>query len=426
MFDGLKLRIQGRDQEPLRSHVLLSFTVEPDGKHRARWGAFTFTGDALRCWEVQGSFHYFHHGTNWPDFTRSQFVAAVSSMCVALGLHDASVRLANVEVGVNVRPPLPSVEVLRSIVFHRTQRATGMGGGAVGIEIRHNGYRFKVYDKAHQFELPYELLRFEIAVRKMRTLAPFGIRTLADLSQPATWTAMHGYLLARFDELFIMEPSVNVEHLRPAQRALLIRAKDPRYLLGLSRQRRAEKLAALRRIFDKYAEPNLRETLRALIDTKAADVSERNAAVPEHLTPDNCPDVAAELPGTSAPGVGEDATRTKTPFMVKGATVTGNGAEEAKVEAVRRCRACGRDISDQRSTSKSCSEGLYGLDGKACRNRASNLTRTLRKIERRGSFLFDHTPFLRESLGTPHRRVRRFPGQEVPSDHWPEFPFSLN
>lgn len=405
MFDGTKLRIQGRDQERLRSHARLSFTVEPDGKHRARWGPFTFIGDALRCWEVQGSFHYLRHGTNWPDFTRSQFVAAVSSMCIDLGLHPANVRLANVEVGVNVRPPIPSVEVLKGVVLHRTQRPTGMGGGAVGIEIRHNGYRFKIYDKAHQFGLPHELLRFEIAVRKMRTLAPFGIRTLADLLEPSTWKAMRGYLLARFDELFIVEPNVIVEQLRPAQRALLTRAKDPRYLVDLSRQRRAEKLTALRRIFDKYAEPNLKASLRALIDANSVEVSEGDTGAKEQPTPDILTKGSAPLPVTFAPRGSKSRPRTITPFMVKGATVTGSVDEVMNNAAVRRCRTCGRDISHQVPGSLSCSEQRNGRDGKSCRNRSSNFTRTLRVIEQRGPFLFDHLPYLRTPLGPPRRRT---------------------
>jgi hypothetical protein len=280
-----------------------------------------------------------------------------------------------------------------------------MGGAAVGIEIRHNAYRFKIYDKAHQFQLPYEMLRFEIAVRKMRTLEQFGLRTLADLLEPATWTAMHGYLLARFDELFIVEPNVNVEQLRPAQCNLLTRAKDPRYLLGLSRQRRAEKLTALRRIFDKYAEPNLKATLRALIDAKAAAVSERDATDQEHLNPDNLTTGAEALPVTFAPKGRKSRPRTITPFMVKGATVTGSNGDEQTGAAVRRCRTCGRDIGHQVPGSRSCSEQRNGRDGKSCRNRASNFTRTLRVIEQRGPFLFDHLPYMRTPLGLPRRRI---------------------
>lgn len=405
MFDGTKLRIQGRDQQRLRSHDRLNFSVEPDGKHRARWGAFTFTGDALRCWEVQGSFHYFHHGTNWPDFTRSQFAEAVASMCIAFGLHPANLRLANLEIGVNVRPPVPSVEVLQSIVLHRTQRPTGMGGVAVGIEIRHNAYRFKVYDKAHQFNLPHELLRFEIAVRKMRTLEPFGVRTLADLLEPATWQAMHGYLLARFDELFIVEPHVPLHELRPAQRDLLARAKDPRYLLGFSRQRRGEKLKALRVIFDRHASPNLKSTLRTLIDAKASEGSELDAGFTAHDTPDVHTTGSVELPRTFTPPVEDGVGRTITPFMVKGAIVMGTPYAEVPPAEVRRCRACGRDISHQAPGSLSCSERRIGRDGKSCRNRSSNFTRTLNVLEQRGPFLFDHAPFLRTPLGPPRRRT---------------------
>ncbi len=349
MYDGLKLRINGRDQQRLRMHQLLNWKpngVDRLGRERfvARWGAFTFKGDATRCTMMKGSFHmHYHGGENWADFTRAQFAEVVAQVCIALGLHPANLPLANLEVGVNIIPPIPTPDVLRCIVLHRTQRPDRMKVPAIGLEIRHAAYRFKNYDKARQYNRPGELLRFEIAVRKMRTLARFGVRTLADLLEPTTWTALHGYLLARFDELLIVEPDVHAEGLRPAERELLAHAPDPNYWVGLTNRQRYEKRRTLTGIYSRTASPNLKATLRSLIASKL-----------DELTADR-EQVANDAPVTFAPTV-EDSTpdprigsqRTFAPHVLKGANVRGEAVAEVDGAAVRPCLTCGRNISDQK------------------------------------------------------------------------------
>lgn len=278
MFDGVKLRIQGRDQQRLRSHHLLSWKpqgVDTLGRERyvARWGAFTFKGDATRCTLMKGSFHIHHHGgENWADFTREHFAEVVESVCIALGLHPANLRLSNLEVGVNIIPPIQTPDVLACIVLHRTQRPRPFREG-VGIEVLHSAYRFKIYDKARHKNRAGELLRFEVAVKKMRTLKRYRVVTLSDLLEPATWTALQGYLMARFDELLIVEPDVHAEGLRPLERELLARASDPNYWVGLTKGQRSEKRATLTRIYTGNASPNLKATLRELIASKLHEVN---------------------------------------------------------------------------------------------------------------------------------------------------------
>lgn len=392
MFDGVKLRIQGRDQQRLKSHHLLNWKpngVDRLGRERftAKWGAFTFQGDATRCTLMKGSFHMHHHGgENWADFTRAHFAEVVASVCIGLGLHFANLRLANLEVGVNIVPPIPTLDVLRCIVLHRTQRPDRMKEPAIGLQIQHAAYRFKIYDKARQYDRPGELLRFEVAARKMRTLERYGVRTLADLLEPRTWTALQGYLLARFDELLIVEPNLHAEGLRPAERELLARASDPNYWVGLTKGQRSEKRATLARIYTRHASPNLKTTLRELIASKLQELTsdlERFAEV-ANLT-------FAPTGEEVTPGVSEGPKLTFALHVIKGAKVRGEGSNEE----VRRCPVCGRDITHQDLRSQVCSERLYGKDGKRCRNTLSNRKLTLRRMAVRSSPLFDQTPFIR-------------------------------
>ena len=405
MFDGVKLRIQGRDQQRLRSHHLLSWKpkgVDTLGRERyvARWGAFTFKGDATRCTLMRGSFHQQHHGgENWADFTCAHFAEVVASVCIALGLHPANLRLANLEVGVNIIPPIPTPDVLACIVLHRTQRPGRMDAPAIGLVIQHAAYRFKIYDKARQYQRPGELLRFEVAGKKMRTLERYRVATLSDLLEPSTWIALQGYLLARFDELLIVEPDVHAEGLRPAERELMARASDPNFWVGLTKRKRSEKRATLTRIYTRSASPNLKATLRALIASK---LQELNTA-PEQFAKDGPRTFAPtgnDLPGAPSAGI----ERTFTPHVIKGAKVRVEGSSEG----VRCCPVCGRDITQQDPRSRVCSERIYGKAGKRCRNTLSNRSLSLRRMDVRSVPLFDQQPFLRPSgpLQQPNTSAR--------------------
>lgn len=413
MHDGLKIRIRGRDQQRLRTHHLLNWKAKGtgrDGKPRyvARWGAFTFHGDADRCTRMVGSFHkQYHGGTNWQDFTFTQFIEVVTSVCIAFGLHPANLVLSNVEVGANIIPPVATANVLRSIVLHKTAAPVPMRKGH-GIEIHHAAYRFKIYDKARQYHRPGELLRFEVAAKRMRPLERYGVRTLSDLMEPSAWTALQGYLLARFDELLILEPEVHSPGLRPAQVELLANAGNASYWAGLDKRRRSEKRKMLNEIYTRHAPDGLKAKLRTLIVAKLEELN-------DGPTPDLCHNgatpTAPTTPRTFSP-TGVPATdhpekgpiRTFAPYTIRVAKVrdTDTGEEGAEV---RHCVTCGRDISGQRSTSKYCSERLYGKAGKSCRNAASNRNRDRRTIEEHGPLLFDHRPFIRP-LGPRQRGTK--------------------
>lgn len=394
MFDGVKIPITGRAQLRLRTHPLLTWKpngVDRIGRERfvATWGAFLFKGDATRCTSMRGSFHkHYFGGENWQDFTREQFAEAVAAVCLALGLHPSALRLSNVEVGVNIVPPRSTSAVLRSIVLHRTQRPNAMRQG-VGVEIQHTAYRLKIYDKARQYGRHGELLRFEVAVRKMRTLERYGVRTLADLLDPKVWTAMRGYLLDRFNELLIVEPDIFTEGLKPVERELLNRATDPAYWIALERRPRSEKRRTLDAIYSRHAPNGLKAALRALIASQAEELNAGPMAATDART---YSPTGVEVLNTSV----EDPERTFSPLALRGANVRSVFSKvDRSSEGVRCCPVCGRDITHQHPRSQVCSERLYGKEGKRCRNTLSNRTLSLRRMDVRSAPLFDQRPFIR-------------------------------
>lgn len=442
MIDGVNLRIRGRAQQRLRSHRLLEWKSEGLNMagveaFAAKWEGFTFTGDATRCTKMRGSFHKSHQGgTNWQDFTREQFAAEVQRVCLALGLHDAELPLSSVEVGVNIVPPIPTPDALRCIVLHGKAHSRPMNEGA-GITIEHIRYKFKIYDKvrdtrdkarhvrdhnkARLHALHDELLRAEVRARAS-VFKPMGIRTLADLLTPQAWAELSRWVVERFDELLIVEPGIPTDGLKASERELLARAGDANYWTkgppdGLSRWQRCRKRKELDAITARHDPPGLKATLRASIVAKLEELvgnlgcNVRRDGVPEHPSCTSATFVA--MGDTLAAPLQKGPPATFVLSMVKATNVAEQGARDpcsevrhdAPAQPARRCLACGRDISAQDPRSRVCSERIHGKAGKACRNKLSNRSLTLRRMAERGGLLFDERPFVAVATSNPPQPI---------------------
>lgn len=235
--------------------------------HVATWSGWTFYGNSAEVKEIRGSFHqHYHGGTNWQPFTFPQLVATVNDLCDAFGLFAGELRIVNLEIGSNVRPPIPAVDLLPLFIFHGTRLPERMEGTDRGILFRHPGrYRLKAYDKGYQYPEAGDLLRFEVHVDRMAMLNRLGIRTVEDLTKPAAWEAARSFLLRRFDEVFIVEPRIALERLRPAQRALVDLAPAPTYWKALTPKKRYCKRHRVEAIYQRHASRHLKAELRACI-----------------------------------------------------------------------------------------------------------------------------------------------------------------
>lgn len=409
MIDGIRAYLNERDGQHLRAHPLL--TWRPKGLNRqghptyeASWKGFLFKADETRCTQMRGSLHkYFHNGNNWTDFTREQVGEAIVRLCHSLGLHPNSFKLGNVEVAVNIEPPSTALEVLGAIVLHKTSAATPQHSGR-SLLIEHDAFQFKIYDKGQQCRLSGELLRVEVSVNKMRAVAGARSWTLADLLHQGTWDALSAYLGRRFDELLIVEFIPPPAELSPVDLQLWVNAASPAYWLGLTKQRRSERRKRLTGLYEEYVPNPLKDAMCAAVRAK---LSELNTPCRTDVYTDGVAGLACELPRTFAPmgdsstGIQEETIRTTTHLVINGVEVLHPVAPPGEPRA---CLTCGKDIAHQRPGSKYCSEKFAGRDGKSCRNRASNATRGLRKLDQNGPSLFDPQPYVRVSLGLPRRR----------------------
>lgn len=409
MIDYAKIEIPPEYGSQLEAHPRLSFRqpvdvqtgeYEDTDTREAEYRGMIFTIYPSGRITLHGSWHkYFHGGTNWQDFSLTQFREAVREFCYTFDLDPTRLQLLQLEAGVNVTPPLPTRETLRAFVCNGKGNAFGSmrsdKGQPLGLELYLTDYGLKVYNKGAQYGLSYPLMRFERKYTNWcKFAAKLGIHSLSDLLHVDAWNKLADHELDAFSGLIIREPSIDPEQLPPGKRLFFADAGRAGYWQEITRKERHKARERLRRIVQDFGTGDLYADLRTLIDAKLRELNTPG-------TGDKKGDVFHDIPErVKYPKRGRFPTSSNDGKRSTGSAEPGEGERAEKIgpEDARRCRTCGRDISDQRPGSVFCSERLHGRDAKRCRNADSNpRNHDLRKLQRitADPLLFDHRPYLR-------------------------------
>ena len=253
---------------PYVDHVPQGCTAIADW--RSGWKFYASDTEVL---EIRGSWHKLRHGDNWQDFTHAEYVEVLDEFCETFRLFDGALHFLNLELGVNVAPPVPTAELLPRVLFHRTTRPIQMDEPAVGLVVARKGhYRIKMYDKALQYDLPIELLRCEVHVDRMERLRSRGISTALDLRDPKAWERASQFLMAKVDELFFVDTDVPPQVVTRQQAQLLAKAGDFAFWMGLSPKKRSDKRRKVERLFARHSLPCLKGELLEAMDRKLIDL----------------------------------------------------------------------------------------------------------------------------------------------------------
>src|SRR5690606_19279531 len=86
--------------------------------------------------------------------------------------------LTQFEFGFNIEVPVPACQIIRqNILMHKLKGANHnrmFNGGGVLMQFDHHNYVVKVYDKAMQYRLSTNILRFEIRFLKAKEFQKHG------------------------------------------------------------------------------------------------------------------------------------------------------------------------------------------------------------------------------------------------------------
>lgn len=161
---------------------------------------------------IKGSLHKSHHnGTNYRQFPFEQLQDRIKYMCKALCLDPNQVRIANLEIGVNINTPFEVFPFLqKNIINYKGYRFSDYQkdkeNACLGIWCdKLSQYKIKIYDKAHQNFLINNLMRFELRYIKMQPVNKLGIKFLSDLQVLQKVERLQDKLLKAWNNLLIYD-----------------------------------------------------------------------------------------------------------------------------------------------------------------------------------------------------------------------------
>lgn len=248
MIDFIKARLDPDTMAKLRQNPALEFKgrfCEKSGEvleypRTAKYRSMLFEIRSEDCCLMLGSLHKFaRDGRNHDDFSYGDVVAAINDLRT-LGIDPEGAKLQNLEFGANLRdlPVSPSTFV-HSVLTHRGQAFSKMRGinrQPIGVDLYHQRYGLKIYDKGAQYNLSTQVLRLEVKHTKMHDLNSASIHTLADLTNPNVWPFLCDNLAARIDELLLIEPELRQQDLKPGERRKLDNYENPKFWENLKRE----------------------------------------------------------------------------------------------------------------------------------------------------------------------------------------------
>lgn len=190
---------------------------------------------------LDGSLHKnFFQGGNHLPFTWKNLQDEIKHIETCLQLFGDFVSLKNLEFGVNIPLPFLVFSFLQSNLLSYKGRLfnaydRGRNGVCLGFECQLSHYSVKAYDKGLQFNLPENLMRFELRFLKMQQLQKLGFNTLSDLKNAEKVNGLLCLLLDAWDNVFLFDSSIKLNNpeLKPQDRELLRNGSNPRFWMQL-------------------------------------------------------------------------------------------------------------------------------------------------------------------------------------------------
>ncbi len=195
----------------------------------------------LRC---NGSIHNSaYNGENYLPFYFSANTNEIKSLCSELKVDSKKARLTSIEFGVNIPTEfiphsfldryfiIPANVKSRQYTIDRKKRR-------LGYECQLSHYWIKCYDKSLQFDLPYNLMRFEVKFIFMQKLNNnYNIKYLHDLTNKEKMNPLLKILLNAWNKIILFEPlDTRSDKLTMLQKKLIECGSNSQYWIELHKE----------------------------------------------------------------------------------------------------------------------------------------------------------------------------------------------
>jgi hypothetical protein len=261
MYDFHKSWVFGISTTRWTNHHLLHFDLIVDAesgelkKSIAKYSCLTFiiyadSGKMMMSGSYHKYFNYQHKvkgnnqytkqeiekGFNGNTFDISQFAWALNDLSNKFGIDPARTVLLNLEFGLNIKLLFHPDLILDNLLYYKRARFNRPLTNTYR-EAKQTQLRCKCYDKALQYNMNGNVMRFEFKHTKMATLKSFGIRTAKDLLSALNQKKMGELLIDGWGKVFMYDPTIKEHELKHNDLAKVLEYKNPNYWMRLKSNR---------------------------------------------------------------------------------------------------------------------------------------------------------------------------------------------
>lgn len=232
---------------------------------------------------LQGSVHKYRNAGkhNYDDFRAVDVAEVVRELSERFEIDTSTTLLNNVEFGVNVVLPFGVSVVLDNlIVFKGEPFMKVVEEGMSYYQCKKTQFIIKIYDKGKQYNLPDNVLRFEIKVMRMQYLETKGIklRYLSDLLNMDIYEPLGNILTEVFEGILFGENTLDEKLLNTKELETLLRGSNPKTWTPKTGEKERKRLQRLEYEFKGILERNhtgvnFRSVVSDLIRAKSLELS---------------------------------------------------------------------------------------------------------------------------------------------------------
>lgn len=223
--------------------------------------------------KLSGSLHkYRYEGKNWPDFNLFDIQETIHELSETFEFDPKKAVLNFLEIGVNIPLDYDPDQIINCLVIHGKEgfnklpiKRNTKGNGRMSEK---DDYIIKVYNKSLQYGLLFNLLRFEIKVKRIGFLKRYGINglTLADLTKPDLYPKFKIMLLDILSGIVIYNPDIDPDKIpNLIDQRLFEVGRYADHWQQLDRRRKSEKLNRFKELAGTNA---IIETLKTKVSDK--------------------------------------------------------------------------------------------------------------------------------------------------------------
>lgn len=380
MIDGIKCSCFGLDANLWRNNPRLDFglsvsestgellTQRREAKAHSLYFVLSPTiAGGFSC-SFAGSLHKYKNidGYNWDNFYYSQLITVVNSLASDFNIDLANTFIHGIEIGVNIELDYSPEIVFKKAICHKGKpfEKINIKDKRVGVICSYTDYSIKLYDKGYQCRINDKyILRYEIKLFRQRTLYPFSISTLADLTDLEKVGSLIFLLLERLNEIVFFDYSFKPKEFTRAKLLSWQQYSNPRYWESLDRNNYYKARKRLAELAIKYNCIDWGQFISKQVTKKWFDLIDLKQENGRHF-----PQIIERLKAQ------EKATFSDLECMLENVTLgdVPKRKEKESEKTVCHCISCGRQLTGQKKGSRFCSERIYGKDARKCRNKDSN------------------------------------------------------